>query len=180
MQDTIERILGSRPITETEKNAHRSPILPAGNYVISLPHTNPGEVNNGVIYHVQVGDVTDQALRARLQLFDQIVHEPAFDQLRTKEQLGYIVQTSISSRIGVLGWKVLVQSERDPVHVESRIDAFLGQAKTLLEGLTEEEFARHKGSLIAKREEKPKNLGEETKRFWGRISDRYYEFGRRE
>ena len=36
------------------------------------------------------------------------------------------------------------------------------------------------GEAIAKKEEKPKNLGEETRRFWGSITDRYYEFGKRE
>lgn len=180
MQDMFERVLSPRALTEAEKNAGRTLLVPRGNYIISLPHTNPAEVNNGVIYHVQIGDITDQTLRARLQLFEQIVHEPAFDQLRTKEQLGYIVQTSITTRTGAMGWKVLVQSERDAVHVESRIEAFLNQTKGLIEGLTDEEFDRHRQSLIAKREEKPKNLGDETKRFWGRILDRYYEFGKRE
>ena len=33
--------------------------------------------------------------------------------------------------------------------------------------------------MIAKKEERPKNLGEETQRFLGRITDKYYEFDRR-
>lgn len=65
------------------------------------------------------------------------------------------------------------------MYLESRVDSFLAQAKGILENLTEEEFDRHRDSLIAKREEKPKNLREESERFWARISDRYYEFGRR-
>jgi insulysin len=175
----IERILSPRPITDTEKNGHRSLIIPQGNYVVSLPHPNPSEVNNAIIYHVHLGESTDAVLRAKLQLLQQILSEPAFDQLRTKEQLGYIVQTSMSSRVGAIGWKVLIQSERDPVYLETRVDSFLAQAKGILEGLTEEEFGRHRDSLIAKREEKPKNLREESERFWARISDRYYEFGKR-
>jgi insulysin len=154
--------------------------VPTGSFVLSKPHTNPAEVNNAVIYHLYVGDAADAALRSTLELFDQIANEPAFDQLRTKEQLGYIVQTSVTARTGELGWKVLIQSERSPEHVEARIEHFIGGMKAVLEGMSEEDFDKHRQSLIGKREEKAKNLGEETRRFWARIQDRYYEFGKRE
>ena len=130
-------------------------------------------------YGVHVGDPADQKLRATLQLFEQIVKEPAFDQLRTKEQLGYIVFTSSMNGPGVMGFRVIVQSERDPVYVETRIEAFFDWVKDHLEKMSAEDFEEHKRSLIAKKEEKPKNLSEESKRFWSRISDRYYEFGKR-
>ena len=77
-----------------------------------------------------------------------------------------------------MGYRVAVQSERDPVYLESRIEAFLDGLKHYMEELPEEEFEKHRMSLIHKKEEKPKNLSEETTRFWARIMDRYYEFGR--
>lgn len=181
LQDTVESIVKSRPLTATERVGSRSLIVPAGSdFIHSKAHTNPAEVNNAVIYHMYLGDISDYPLRATLELFDQIANEPAFDQLRTKEQLGYIVQTSVTARTGELGWKVLIQSERDPVHVELRIENFIESLPGLLEKMTEEEFDKHRQSLIGKREEKAKNLGEETRRFWARIQDRYYEFGKRE
>ena len=106
-----------------------------------MPHPNPAEVNNAVIYHLYLGDVTDYSLRAAIQLFEQIANEPAFDQLRTKEQLGYIVQSSVTMRTGELGWKVLIQSERDPVHVESRIENFISNMSGILDKMTLEEFS---------------------------------------
>lgn len=181
LQDKLESILKPRPLTPAERSGSRSLIIsPGSSFVHSTSHPNPAEINNAVIYHLYLGDVTDYKLRATIQLFDQIADEPAFDQLRTKEQLGYIVQSSITQKTGELGWKVLIQSERDPVHVELRIEAFIEGLKEYIGNMSEEQFEKQRQSLISKREEKPKNLGEETKRFWGRVQDQYYEFGRRE
>ncbi len=147
-------------------------------WAIDVP--NKPEVNSAVTYQLHVGSMTDQTLRATLQLFAQIAHEPAFDQLRTKQQLGYIVSTQATQSTGAMGFRVLVQSERDPVYVETRIEAFLDSLKSHIEEMSEEDFEKEKQSLIAKKEEQPKNLGEETQRFFAHIVDRYYEFGKRE
>ena len=140
---------------------------------------NEAEVNSAVTYVLHIGDVTDKPFRAALQLFAQIAEEPAFDQLRTKQQLGYIVNTQATQSTGSMGFRVLIQSERDPVYVETRIEAFLDSLKEYLEEMSEDDFEKNKQSLITKKEEKPKNLGEETRRYFGSIADRYYEFGRR-
>lgn len=137
-------------------------------------------MNSGIIYNVQIGSPTDSKLRAQLQLFSQIAKEPTFDTLRTKEQLGYIVMSGMTESAGSLNFRFLVQSEKKPDYVETRIEAFMDWLKTHIESLSEEDFEKQKGSLIAKKEERPKNLGEETQRFLGRITDKYYEFDRRE
>lgn len=147
-------------------------------WAIDVP--NKAEVNSAVIYALQVGDIADQHLRATLQLFAQISNEPTFDRLRTKEQLGYIVDSSATHSVGVMGFRFLVQSEREPAYVESRIDAYLLWLEDYIKEMKDDEFEKHRLALIAKKEEKPKNLGEETRRFWGSITDRYYEFGKRE
>ena len=181
LQDKLESILKPRALTEAERAGSRSLLVaPGSSYIHSVHHPNPAEVNNAVVYHVYLGDVTDYATRAAIQMFEQIANEPAFDQLRTKEQLGYIVQSSVTMRTGELGWKVLIQSERDPVHVESRIENFITSMSGILDKMTEEDFAKNRQSLISKREEKAKNLGEETRKYWNRVTDQYYEFGRRE
>jgi insulysin len=152
----------------------------ASEHVWSFDLPNQSEINGAVTYTLNIGDITDYSLRARLQVFAQIVNEPAFDRLRTKEQLGYIVSTAIVARTGSLSFRVLVQSEREPVYVESRIEAFLDGMREYIEALNEEDYTKHVQSLVQKKEEKAKNLGEETRRFWGRIADRYYEFSKRE
>lgn len=64
-----------------------------------------------------------------LELFAHFVDEPCFDQLRTKEQLGYIVNSGVRRSRGVQGFRVIVQSARDLEHVNRRIELFLDSVK---------------------------------------------------
>jgi len=45
--------------------------------------------------------------------------------LRHREQLGYIVYSSVSRNNGVQGLTVVVQSERSPDYLEGRVEAFI-------------------------------------------------------
>lgn len=132
-------------------------------------------------YYVHVGDIADAQTRATMGLLAHIASEPAFNQLRTVEQLGYIVSSSTWGATASLGWRVVVQSEKNPVYLENRVDVFLDEhLKKLLEDMTNEEFEQKRQGLIDKKLEKFKNLGEETSSFWSHISGGYHDFMRRE
>lgn len=60
-----------------------------------------------------------------LELLAQIIAEPCFNTLRTKEQLGYIVFSGIRRTSGAQGLRIIVQSDKHPQYVEKRIDLFL-------------------------------------------------------
>ncbi|CAF4501458.1 unnamed protein product, partial [Rotaria magnacalcarata] len=62
---------------------------------------------------------------ALLELFCHLVDEPCFDQLRTKEQLGYVVSAGARRSRGVQGFRVIVQSARELDHVNQRIELFI-------------------------------------------------------
>jgi insulysin len=76
----------------------------------------------------------------------------------------------------MLGYMVLIQSERTPDHLESRVNAFLFKFGLDLEKMTKEEFEGHRRSLINKRLEKLKNLESETGRLWSHIGTEYFDF----
>lgn len=109
----------------------------------------------------------------------QMIHEPAFDELRTKQQLGYIVSTSRHESLGFMGVKLIIQSERDPIYLESRVDAFLDAYRMELAATTPEEFQKQKDGLISAKLEKLENLNSETRRFWSGIVNGYCDFMRR-
>lgn len=177
----LEKVLGPRPLSPGEKKAPRSVLLPPSSQTVySRPVPNIAEVNNAIAYYLHVGDPTDPSLSAKLSLFTQIASEPSFNTLRTQEQLGYTVFCNGVRTSGAMGLRIIVQSERSAVYVETRIEAFLESMKKFIDDLGEEEYSKHQQSLIMKEEEKPKNLGQETRRFWGRITDKYYQFGRSE
>ncbi|KAL7425090.1 metalloprotease [Cryptotrichosporon argae] len=180
MQATIDRVLQPLPLAPAERIGDRTLILPSAEHVWEIDVANAAEPNNCVDYQLQIGDGTDPALRARLALLAQIGKEPSYNVLRTQEQLGYVVFAMMAGSTARIGYRVIVQSERSPSHVENRIEAFLDTLPMLIEDMADDDFERHRQTLIDKKREKPKNLGEETQRFWGRINDRYYDFGRRE
>ncbi|XP_063988848.1 insulin-degrading enzyme isoform X2 [Diachasmimorpha longicaudata] len=113
-----------------------------------------------------------------LELLAQIISEPCFTVLRTKEQLGYIVFSGIRRTNGAQGLRVIVQSDRHPQYVEDRIDAFMEFMLEQLINMSEEEFNRHKTSLAAQRLEKPKMMSVLSAVFWSEITTQQYNFDR--
>lgn len=80
-------------------------------------------------------DLGKESLRLRgiIDLFEQMVHEPCFNQLRTKEQLGYRVDCGVRVTYKVLGFCFRVQSAKyNPVFVEQRINAFITSLSQIL------------------------------------------------
>lgn len=60
-----------------------------------------------------------------LELLAQLISEPCFSTLRTKEQLGYIVFSGVRKTNGAQGLRIIVQSDKHPEYVEQRINVFL-------------------------------------------------------
>lgn len=173
----VESTLKARTLPKSQWPIIRSLILPPGsNYVYKKTLKDPANVNHCVETWLYVGDRGDRNVRARALLFDQLAHEPAFDQLRTKEQLGYIVFTNMRNFHTTCGFRILVQSERTPEYLDERIEAFLTRFGETLEAMTETEFEGHKRSVVVKRLEKLRNLDQESSRHWTQISNEYYDF----
>ncbi|KAG7155866.1 Insulin-degrading enzyme-like [Homarus americanus] len=113
-----------------------------------------------------------------LELLCQIFAEPAFDELRTKEQLGYIVWCGIRRANGTQGLRVIVQGDRHPQYLDSRVEAFLHKMGENLEKLSEEDFLRHREALASRRLERPKKLSHLTANWWVEITSNQYHFDR--
>jgi insulysin len=177
MTDSVESILKSRSLPQSQWHVRRNMIIPPGsNYIYERALKDPANVNHCIEYYLFIGDITDDSLRAKLLLFAQMTDEPAFDQLRSKEQLGYVVWSGARYSATTVGYRVIIQSERTAQYLESRINAFLSSFGKTLEEMSDDEFEGHKRSVINKRLEKLKNLGSETTRFWTHIGSEYFDF----
>ncbi|MBE3048893.1 insulinase family protein, partial [Candidatus Bathyarchaeota archaeon] len=178
MTDMVKSVLGPRPLPRTQWPVKRSLVLPPGaNYVYKKTLKDPANVNHCIEYWLHTGDKGDPATRARTMFLEQMMHEPAFDQLRTKEQLGYIVFCGMRAFATTYGFRFLVQSERDPEYLESRVDSFIEGFGEALTKMTDEEFENHKRSLVVRLLKKLENLNSETNRHWAQIAGEYYNFG---
>ncbi|KAI7866288.1 Metalloenzyme, LuxS/M16 peptidase-like protein [Spinellus fusiger] len=169
--------LNPKALLPSQMIGHRSLMIPEGTkWVYKHKVEDPKNVNSGIEYLIQVGNVTQIPLRARLSLLAQIAHEPCFDQLRTKEQLGYLVISGVRKQTGSMGMRFIIQSERDTVYLENRIELFLAKLRGLVATMTDAEYNAQLQSLINKKLEKDKNLGQEASRYWAHIHSGYYEF----
>ncbi|TFB05329.1 Putative zinc protease [Trichoderma ghanense] len=175
--DTVLSALKPRVLPKSQWPIIRSLILPPGsNYVYKKTLKDPANVNHCVETCLYIGEKGDRQSRAKTLLMDQMIHEPAFDQLRTKEQLGYIVFANMRPFATTFGFRIMIQSDRTPDYLDKRIEAFLVLFGEMLKNMTEDEFEGHKRSLINKRLEKLRNLDQETNRHWAQISSEYYDF----
>ncbi|KAF8525603.1 LuxS/MPP-like metallohydrolase [Hysterangium stoloniferum] len=161
--------------------SRRSFLLPDGsNFVKKELLTDHKEQNSCLHYLCQFGPIVDQGLRATLSLIAHIIQEPCFNQLRTQEQLGYLVGSGMFQNNGSIGLTITIQSLQDPVYLEGRVDAFLASFRKDLDTWTSTEFEAQKEGLIVKKLQKVKNLGEESNEFWSHIRSGYCDFLRRE
>ena len=177
---TVEQQLAFKALPPANRLPPRSLVLPTeSNYSWDHAVANPSNVNSSIEYFLQIGTPVDVRTRSTLALLAQISQEPCFDQLRTKEQLGYLVFSGVRKSIGIMGFRVIIQSERDARYLEGRIDAFFDYLLGLVERMDATEFEAHRVSLIHKLLESPKNLAEETNRFWLSIQSGYYDFAHR-
>ncbi|KAF4159665.1 hypothetical protein CNMCM6936_002225 [Aspergillus lentulus] len=84
-------------LPESQWPSRRAIALPNGaNHLYERVLKKPDNVNHCLRYIISVGSVSDRSHRAKLLLFCQIAEEPCFNTLRTKEQLGYIVNSAAS------------------------------------------------------------------------------------
>jgi len=113
-----------------------------------------------------------------LELFSQIINEGCYSQLRTKEQLGYIVFSGVRRSNGAQGFRIIVQSDRHPAFLDSRVESFIEGLEESLEALSQEEFQAHVDALATKRLEKPKKLSVRNGRYWSEILSQHFNFER--
>ncbi len=91
------------------------------------------------------------------------MNEPIFTQLRTKESLGYIVGSSLSTRLSTLWLKLAVQSHVATVaRVESRLEGFLLAFEERLVALTDVALQEKRDALTLRLCEPDKTFAEEV------------------
>ncbi|KAF5253168.1 hypothetical protein FANTH_1922 [Fusarium anthophilum] len=175
--DMVESILKPRVLPKAQWPILRSLILPKGsNYVFRKALKDPANVNHCVETWFYVGSREDRNIRTKTLLVEQMLNEPVVDQLRTKEQLGYIVWSGTKCFSTTYGFHFLIQSAMTPEFVDSRIEAFLMRYADTLEKMSEVEFESHKQSLIASRLQKLITLNQESQRHWTEINSEKYDF----
>jgi len=112
-------------------------------------------------------------LLAAAQVLSALLRDRFYSELRTKQQLGYIVTSFGDRKEGVVRMVFIVQgSALDPIGVLSRMDAFLTDARTALASSSDGEVQEVASTLAEARMARPQQLGEAVERNWAEIRSR--------
>ena len=182
-------VLKSGPLRTSQRPMLRLLQLPADVEVVLRLHPslysdsersllNTADTNSAVEFTLQAG-LDKRPDTITLELLVQILANPCYEQLRTKEQLGYIVNLGLRIDLGVTGLRVIVQSAtHDAAHLDARIELFMAGVPMLLDQLTAEEFGNHRSALLTAKLEQPKTLRQESGIYWNEIAQGTYDFER--
>ena len=100
--------------------------------------------------------------------------------MRTKEQLGYIVGSTISIYSHMAHFKLYLMSKvANPDKLESRLNAYLQDKKETWDP-TDEEIKNVVDAKINLLNQKATSLGKEAMRHWDQITDDYFDFDLKE
>ena len=142
--------------------------------VLALPSFNSEDSNNAMLTYMQA-DLTTPTSVARVLLLRSLLAEPLFTELRTKQQLGYIVGVTTSSfgrgenkSIRGLSFKVL--SKRfSAIHCERALGKFLTEQRQIFKNYTDEDLKVRIDSIILSLNDPPKVLSDEAGEYWYEI-----------
>ena len=172
-------------------------LSPGEDIELHFASENPEEENGAVIVTFQspipgyVGPAlsTPESLEssACLRLLSHILREPIFNELRTKQTLGYVVNSYFESgsslrpaklqhlgplNVPVDALSIVVLSRKvSPPEAAERIDAFLEEFRTTLANLPESEILSHARSLSTKLLKPIQNLATEASTQFSKIKN---------
>ncbi|CAI8033878.1 Nardilysin-like [Geodia barretti] len=156
-----------------------------GSYSVTLPTLNPSDKNSAVNVVFQVGPPCSApgssagspceeqyvSATAHLGLIDHIIGDQCFYQLRTVEQLGYVVFCFQTANSGITSFQAVVQSqEYNASYVLGEIDKFLEDFEvSTIANFTDETLAASKELYARTLRKKSQTLRDESDRLWGEI-----------
>jgi insulysin len=124
--------------------------------MVYLMHSNDN--NSAWIADLQFARRTPKT-HALTELISTHLEAPFFGELRTNQQLGYIVTSFGNIKDKVLGLSMIVQSDQHPPEeVSKRAFAFIDQMIEGLKQLTDDEFKLYQESIVKKFLEKDKTF----------------------
>ena len=125
----------------------------------TLLRTHKLEVNNSALWREYSIAMDTPENRAAMLVIDNFVSQPFYNEMRTKQQLGYIVWGGASLKEDRLLAYFIIQSGTHPAdELQRRADTFLNSLPEQFSKLTEEEFKKLKVAASEKIKEKPKSI----------------------
>ncbi len=164
----------SQPAAPPELRLAR--LAPGDNFVYRADVEHEDSVT---FWYIQAGDDGLQN-RAMAALTGQAIKADYFEDLRTEQQLGYVVSAFPWPLLDVPAVAMMVQSpSASAAAVVDASRSFLEQ-QVGEDGISDEQYSRHRAALLRDILQPPKNLFEESDYFWREINRGSFTFDTRE
>ena len=132
--------------------------------------------NSAIISYFQLGKLSIEEMSIA-KVLENYLSERFFDQLRTKQQLGYLVSMQYSGHRKIDCFTAQVQSpNKSPEYISRMITEFLKDNHEAISNITEEEFQKHVNSLLNMLKAKDLKLSSEVSRNFIEIKYKDYCF----
>ncbi|KAL3902900.1 MAG: hypothetical protein SGILL_010650, partial [Bacillariaceae sp.] len=181
---TIDKALGFQTIPANEYPPELEPLplpqSPANAMATRLSITEPNEENGNAASYVVIQSLsTEPKEHVLIELVSSIVSEPFYEELRTRQQLGYIVSSGVKpvGKTKTMGFIVQSSTAKNKKLTEEIIK-YMDKIRTDLEKVKKGDFAVYVKSLIDRKTEPEKTLAAETTRNWAEIASGRFEFDR--
>jgi insulysin len=127
--------------------------------------TNSEDNNNAILYMIKAGD-KDTKERVGLQMINAVIGSDFYTELRSKRQLGYIVQSYPQQLEDDLFMNFLIQSRYGPVKLQDEIEDWTGDVMEIFDNLSEKEFEKIKFNIAENYKSESKNIAEESSKLF--------------
>jgi len=115
--------------------------------------------NNSLSYTIQVGE-KDLALMAKASILASIIENDFYTQMRTNQQLGYIVWSFQQRTEKRMFFRFLIQSStHGPFEMSKRVRVWLKTTDKMFANLSDEEFEKHRQAKIIALEKEGDSIG---------------------
>ncbi len=155
--DILLSALGSKPFPESERFKQVVEVMPKGKRFQFSREVEDN--NNSLAYAIQVGE-KDLSIIAKTSLIASVVESDFYTQMRTNQQLGYIVWSFYQRIEERVFFRLVIQSStHGPFEMSKRVNGWLASTEKLFSNLTDQEFQRHQQSLIVALEKEGDSIG---------------------
>jgi len=183
--NTIDKTLSFQPISSDQYPARLKalplPVTAPGENPTRLSISEPNPSNNNAASHITLQCLgKSERDHVLIEILSAIIEEPFYDDLRTKQQLGYIVSSGVKAVEQSRSLSVIVQSNVAPAEkITSSMIKFLdGVSDNLLKPLTSIDIELFVKGLVDRRLEPDKALAVEVTRNWSEIASGRFQYDR--
>ena len=155
--------------------SHILHIAPNSTYVLEKSIKIKDETNNCILVYFQLP--TDKDYRELLDILGLFINNPFFEELRTNQQLGYVVSSYAVQKKHVWGHVFLIQSDKLlPNDIAHKIYEFIAVFREKAANLEADRFEGFKSSAIANLRQPFMNICEETDHYFKHMQNHYFDF----